>query len=378
MRHIKMFHAALAALAITLAGGYAFAEDTPEVEDPAANWTFTNHWTYGAKVGAGSKPGITDGTFKIRLASAWTGNGCLSIFDNSSTPALSGGPGETIDLRNVMIGGVPVTNIVIGSFAFHNRNTYTNFYINHVTRIGHSVFRDNDVALKKVEIEGSVPYIGTSASDATSYGLFSDCKVLTNVVLRFPECTSIKNGRVFYNCAALPELILEMPKFTAFPDYTFENCKSLTNLVLRCPMLTSIGGYQRNIDKLKHLELSSTNVVSLTGTEGFLDSDQDFVLETLTLGGVVLPQATIDTLLKRVSAVAHTAEQSKKATIYVSKRKEWGWRTSGLISAFAGVEASYAPENCLGVYRAGSRKAWVVHKDSPWDVIRKGFKIIVR
>ena len=33
MKHIKMFHAALATFAITLAGGYAFAEDTPEVEE---------------------------------------------------------------------------------------------------------------------------------------------------------------------------------------------------------------------------------------------------------------------------------------------------------------------------------------------------------
>lgn len=33
MKHIKMFHAALATFAITLAGGYAFAEDAPEVEE---------------------------------------------------------------------------------------------------------------------------------------------------------------------------------------------------------------------------------------------------------------------------------------------------------------------------------------------------------
>ena len=369
MKHIKMFRAALAMLVMVLAAGYA------QAEDPAAKWTFTNHWTYGAKVGAGSKPGITDGTFKIRLASAWAKNGRLSIFDNSSTRALSGGPGETIDLRNVMIDGIAVTNLSIGNFGFNGLNTFTNFYANHITGIGHSPFRDNTTALKHIELEGSITSIG-SGTHNKAYGLFNGCSALTNIVMRFPKCSKINAGYLFYKCTALPELIIDMPMLGAFPGYTFEYCQSLTNLVLRCPKLTSIGDYQRYVTKLKHLEISSTNTVDIGTTSGFLEGY--FVLETLTFGGKVQSQATIDGLLTKVSAVAHTAEQTKKATVYVSKRKEWGWKSSGLISAFAGIEESYAPDNCLGVYRSGSRKAWVVHKDSPWDVISKGLKIIVR
>lgn len=64
---------------------------------------------------------------------------------------------------------------------------------------------------------------------------------------------------------------------------------------------------------------------------------------------------------------------------YTNNRVFYNSKYKGGLTDLSNHLNNIAPEGCLGVYVVGTaRKAWFVHKDSPWEDYQPGFKIIVR
>ena len=76
-------------------------------------------------------------------------------------------------------------------------------------------------------------------------------------------------------------------------------------------------------------------------------------------------------LLTGVAAVDSETAAAKNCTIYVQASDASRWRPYA--DALAGVEGDYAPKNTFGVWKAGSRKAFMALLGSV-----PGFTIIIR
>ena len=151
--------------------------------------------------------------------------------------------------------------------------------------------------------------------------------LLTNAVISSPGFTSAGKG-LFGQCTNLQSLTIgsrpAFPTIGTGGDYWFINSKILTNLVFYCEAPTN-------------------------------KTVMDFILNAV-------PGKTTD--------VNHTA------VIYASKRQK-GW--TELASVFINeTERANAPAGCFGVYTtaANLRKAWMVHRASPYDPL--GTVVIVR
>ena len=72
---------------------------------------------------------------------------------------------------------------------------------------------------------------------------------------------------------------------------------------------------------------------------------------------------------------AASKNQDKNCTIYCSKRMGWKELASPLEGDY---ESVLAPEGCFGVLvdASGNRRAWMVHRASPYD--KSGLAIFVR
>ena len=234
-------------------------------------------------------------------------------------------------MRNIIVNDkYPITNVELGQNGFRETGAgFDKFLVNNCAKITYSQFYKSQV--KEVYIEGNATTI------------------------------PINSNKYFAGHAGI------------------------TNLAFRTPRLKSIGdyGFLYACNGLKHLELSSTNLIEISAGSININSANIAAYkaqpETLTFLGVAQSSAFINKLLYNIPGVASSSETGKKTTIYVSKRKKWGWKASGLIKPLEGNEVNIAPEGCLGVYVVGTaRKAWFVHKDSPWEDYQPGFNIIVR
>lgn len=87
--------------------------------------------------------------------------------------------------------------------------------------------------IKKISSLGSITTIPRSSGDG-SYGLFANCKNLTEVILP-PTCKTL-NG-AFYGCTALTKINAE--NLTSITDYDFQGCTSLVSIDISSA--TSIG-----------------------------------------------------------------------------------------------------------------------------------------
>lgn len=74
--------------------------------------------------------------------------------------------------------------------------------------------------------------------------------------------------------------------------------------------------------------------------------------------------AASTTVVDRFLSGVGTSTGAKNCTLYVPRDSKFGWR--GVADALTATElAASRPENCFGVYRNGSRKAWMVYLSSP-------------
>lgn len=211
-----------------------------------------------------------------------------------------------------------------------------------VTSIGAFAFAADASASsgKTMAIKGSVDiknldYLGNSA--------FLQCPKLEKFIARSGEITSIPNGGTWTGAffgAGLKHLELNCPKLNSVGTYVFKNSTSLTNIVIGSTNLVTWGS-----------NLSCANLKAVT----FYGESNNTV---------------VDRILSGVSASTTT----KKCTIYADRGVKFGWKEKA--ASLTSTEEPLAPGDCFGVYRSGSRKAWLVNQRSPFR--EDGFKIIIR
>lgn len=326
-----VFLITLAALVMALISSTALAAD-----DSAANWSFTNKW-WAYK--SGNYFYATNALkWKIWLNdSAAYNNIKTGVFQFRNGPTSSPfcliniGEGGVLDMRNIIVNDkYPITKLILGQNSFRGSGEgFDKFLVNNCGTIKGSIFYNSQV--QDAYIEGNATTIPVNGNKYFAYQ-----SSLTNLVFRTPQLKSITDYGFLYAC-----------------------------------------------NGLKHLELSSTNLIEISAGSINISSANIAAYkaqpETLTFLGVAQSSAFIDKLLYNIPGVASSSETGKKTTIYVSKRKKWGWKESGLIKPLEGNEVNIAPEGCLGVYVAGTaRKAWFVHKDSPWEDRLPGLKFVIR
>lgn len=326
MKHIKMFRTTLVAFIVALTFSSTYAAD-----DPAANWAFTNKWWayksssyYYMTNSFGCRLQIKDSAAYQKIPT-----GVLTLRDASNTGGVKAtGKSDTIDVRNVMLcyssKFYAITNLYVGNNTFRGTdNAITNIFVNHISGSGYGVFKSSKA--HNIYLEGE----------------------------NFKTISAPSGANYYFHDSSATNIVMRVPNFSTMPNYMIYESQSL-----------------------KHFELSTTNLTAIGTFDNYTAKP-----ETIVFGGNACSaiETLLPKLLANISGVASSSETGKKTTIYVSKRKKWGWKDSGLIKPLEGNEVNIAPEGCLGVYVVGTaRKAWFVHKDSPWEDNQPGFKIIVR
>ena len=229
--------------------------------------------------------------------------------------------------------------LTIGSSAFQGWGALSNLVLRvpAVTNIGATAFQSSSLAATDVST-WDLSSVRTIGGNAFAYDtMFGD--------LSLPACESISGGSVgaLYS-SKIRSLSLTSPKLNSLGNCAIRNCASLKSLVI-----------------------GSTGTLTVTTTANFDSS----VLTNVTFYGPTQSVATIDQILYKVAADTAT----HGCTIYAS-RKQAGW--TDIATALTEPETTNAPANCFGVYvtAASARKAWLVHKGSPYDP--KGSVIIMR
>ena len=170
--------------------------------------------------------------------------------------------------------------------------------------------------------------------------------------------STVKGTYQFRNCTSLTKAELS-GTLTAMSNQFFDGCTALTTVVLNLPGLTDIGSPAVFPSVLQTLAITTDNAVGVAA---------DCVLpnlKSLTINGPAWETAELDKLLCKVTAT--TAD--KNCTLYANK-DTW----SSLASAVTDAETAVKPKKCFGVYREGSRKAWLVAN----NVDPVPFRIIIR
>lgn len=352
----------------------------------AGNWTFSNNT-------------ITDGAWTLKVSG--------DISDGAITVTGASSGSGVLDLRNMTVGGEAVTALSIGSGAFASYGSITEFYANRVASDLVRTF-SGCANLTKIEIEGEGV---TGLCCADNYGCFESCKKLVSVKLDTPNLTQLDKF-AFLNCESLDcptadylnpnvtnigerafayakvngDIVLNnlatvglraflhsgitgfyvnggsITKFEGSGDGEFEQCNSMTSMVIRAENFSSFGQYSVwKCAKLKTLHIGSKQKISLNG-----NNFEECYLTSVTFDGPA-PQTTsdMDTITRKASATTG----DKSCTIYCSKRQD-GWVE--LASELTDEEQTVAPSGCFGVYREGSRRAWMVGFSSPFDPEESG------
>ena len=418
MKHINMFRAALAALIMVLCFN---------VE--AKVWTIARN----TQASNGQKVTITseDGA-KIYLSDdSWntykSGNITLGVRGKGYTSIHTSGPNGVLDLRDIVIsnGGVdyPITSVTLPKWSFHNTKGkgVVDIYINNVNSIGtlllpYATTEGSDCGAKKVVISGTFESVSENA--------FCYCTSLTNVVLEsanlktigqkafflcrglncdisnivLPTVTSIgasafaadsgaSGGKTmaikgavdikqldylgnsaFLQCSKLEKFIARSGEIISIPNGgTWTGAffgTGLKHLELNCPKLNSVGeNVFKNSTSLTNIVIGSTNLVTWGSN-----------LSCANLKAVTFYGESNNTVVDRILSGVSTSTTTKKCTIYADRGVKFGWKEKA--ASLTATEEPLAPEDCFGVYRSGSRKAWLVNQRSPFR--EDGFKIIIR
>ena len=141
----------------------------------------------------------------------------------------------------------------------------------------------------------------------------------------------------------------------------FNYCTSLTNVVLNSKALKTISSsaFQES-KKLTAIEITSDLELTVNNTAVQYNNP----LTSLTINGPAWETTNVDNLLTRNTA----SDTTKQCTIYANS-ENW----ASLAATLTDAETAVKPKKCFGVYREGSRKAWLVANNE-----KRGFAIIVR
>ena len=182
---------------------------------------------------------------------------------------------------------------------------------------------------------------------------------LTNFALN-----SSKNSNAFGG-TALEEAYLK-GSFTTLPPYVFYNAQKLQKLEVDAELASIANKAFQSCPALLSLTFHGRRAFTLSTSSTAYNFNSSTKLASVTFDGAPLQSADIDRILAGVATVAATAAKGKGCTIFASRRfADGGWRT--LAAPLEGNEVAYRPDGTFGVFRNGSRKAWMVHHSSPYD-----------
>ncbi len=171
------------------------------------------------------------------------------------------------------------------------------------------------------------------SSGGVSYGVFTVCPNLTNLEVRAAGLVSLGSN----NFADIPNL--KRAKFDA-------------------PKLEVMGETRGCCSGLRSLEVIEMNTPHLRVIgESWPPFNASRSLKEVIWTGPAPRLGPFKRLFNGVRPVANTAEKAKPCVIRV-KNSDGSWEA--LASEYEGVEAKFAPENCVGVMFASSRKAWLI------------------
>ena len=246
-----------------------------------------------------------------------------------------------------------------------------------IERVGNEAFK-NDAAL--------VAQIGRLCPPTVTWlggWAFYKCgnvtgKVSLPALAGFSTSQGGGTGQQFYKCG-LRDAEITSPFLTSTCGF-FPNCYSITNITIACANLTYIGSaFALNGNKLKSVTIDCPKLGSVAVNAFYHDNaSYTMSINTFTIlnrpfvqNGTDNTVNVIDRLLADVVEVDSDAAAAKKCTIYVQASDASRWRPYA--DALAGVEGDYAPKNTFGVWKAGSRKAFMALLGSV-----PGFTIIIR
>lgn len=300
--------------------------------------------------------------WKIPVSSWNMSTGVLTLDRDTGTPKRLQGSGD-LDLRNLYVQSeslapVKVTRLILTNVSgnrtpFYSCKQLTSFYADNVDGL---------------------------------YNLaFDQCSALTNVILSYhPNFNKKIPAYAFRECTSLtcdisqivPEYITEIQDY-AFSTTPVTGTLRLNNVskILQRAFLKSnlsaieLGGPLTRIADYAFDQSHLLTQASFRCRDPFTVNGGAFrysPFKTITFEGGSLTSANLDNILAKVATVADTAVKGKDCTIYVSKLIDGGaWRA--LAAPLSGDEGKYAPKGTIGVYRASSRKAWLVHRLSSFD-----------
>ena len=231
--------------------------------------------------------------------------------------------------------------------------------------------------------EGVLDLRGTVVTvDGVAYGkkIFSTsfARAYKGITEFYADNVTSFGSRAFQSCTTITTASV-VGTFPSIGEFCFSGCSALTSVVLNSKSLASIGGtaFQEAhlltaIDITSDIEVTVA-VSAMNWKRGYLTS--------LTINSPVAWSSTnIDRLLKgqqtyssgsgvpeRDGTTEETAD--KLCTIYADKGI---W--SSLAATLTDAETAVKPKKCFGVYREGSRKAWLVANNA--DPVP--FRIIIR
>ncbi len=167
-------------------------------------------------------------------------------------------------------------------------------------------------------------------------GFFPNCTSITNITVSCENLTSISKDFAI-NDSALKTVSIDCPKLTTIGQDAFKNT-GLKTLTLSAPLLNG---------NVNGTAFSSTSLKEVTILHGpFNQSGTDYTTTVM------------DRILTGVTAVDSATDAAKNCTVYVPAANRRAW--AGYADALAGYESAHAPKNTFGVYKAGSRKAYMV------------------
>lgn len=306
---------------------------------------------------------------------AFSRSSCQYINITGSATSLPAGwsYSNATNRRGVFSDCTSLTNIVldlpltfIGEAAFINaknlKGDLSNIVRKSVAEIGNGAFVDCQLLTGKVEV-ASLKTLGIKA--------FSGCGVQDVVLSCTDAFKSFSSGSasgglaygIFSPCNNLTNLEIHAVNFTSLGSNNLDAKTPLKRLVINSKSFTTINvesayyGFSK-LSTLKEIFIGSTNFVSVSGGGS---GSLSFSLQKLTFNGEA-SQSAVDNLIKKVA----TSTGDKACTIYAQRGSKRGWssKTSPLVSTEL---TANVPDNCFGVYREGSRKAWLVHRPSPFD-----------
>lgn len=245
--------------------------------------------------------------------------------------AFAGATNLSSDITKI----VPRSIESIGTTAFWNCiNLRGELVTDAVKAVGSRAFQRAGFDSISLGCDGSLKeFASGGSSGGISYGVFTSGPNLTNLEVRAAGLVSLGSN----NFADIPNL-----KRAAFD----------------APKLEVMGETRGCCSGLKSLEVIEMNTPHLRVIgESWPPFNSTRSLKEVIWTGPAPRLGPFKRLFNGVRPVANTAEKAKPCVIRV-KNSDGSWEA--LASEFEGVEAKFAPKNCVGVMFASSRKAWLI------------------